>query len=115
MRVKRDAITATAQEIDGEFTVLEGSQARMSWGGVDHSYKALHAKLVQEGAIVPDPDGKSMRFTRNQVFAGPSAAAAIIAGRNANGRIEWKIGDTGISYGDWQTQGIDQPATDNPS
>ena len=32
-----------------------------------------------------------MRFARNQVFASPSAAAAVIVGRTANGRSDWKI------------------------
>jgi hypothetical protein len=31
LHVKRDGITATAREIDGEFTVLEGSGARAAW------------------------------------------------------------------------------------
>jgi hypothetical protein len=110
LHLKKEGITASAQEIDGEFTVLEGSGARAFWGGVDHSYKALHHKLVEEGVMVPDPGGRSMRFARDQVFASPSAAAAIVVGRNANGRNEWKVQDSGITFGDWQTQGIDQLA-----
>ena len=34
---------------------------------------------------VPEP----VRFTHSQVFASPSAAAAIVVGRSANGRNEW--------------------------
>jgi hypothetical protein len=41
LRVKKDEITARAREIDGEFTVLEGSYARAVWAGSQHSYKAL--------------------------------------------------------------------------
>jgi hypothetical protein len=115
LHVKRDGITATAQEIDGEFTVLEGSGARLSWGGPEHSYRALHLRLVQDGVIVPSTDEKSRRFTRSQVFASPSAAAAIVTGRQANGRLEWKIGDTGVTYGEWQSQGIDQAAGETSS
>jgi hypothetical protein len=50
-----------------------------------------------------------MRFTRDQVFASPSAAAAIVVGRAANGRNARKIEGSGVSFGQWQAQGIDQP------
>jgi len=114
LRVKRDGIQATAREIDGEFTVLKGSDARMAWTSVEHAYKVLREKLVQEGVIVPAHEGGTMRFARNQVFASPSAAAAVVLGRTANGRQEWKIQDSGVSYGDWQAQGIDQAVTEGP-
>jgi hypothetical protein len=80
----------------------------MAWIGVEHAYRALHEKLVKEGAIVSSTDGRTMRFFRNQVFASPSAAAAVVVGRTANGRHDWKIKGSGVSYGDWQTQSIDQ-------
>ena len=108
--LKRDGISAAAREIDGEFTVLEGSGARMAWIGVEHTYKVLREKLVREGAIVPSTDGRTMRFVRNQVFASPSAAAAVVVGRPANGRQDWKVQSAGASYGDWQARDIDQAA-----
>jgi hypothetical protein len=49
-----------------------------------------------------------MRFARDQVFASPSAAAAVIIGRQANGRVEWKAEGSGISFGSWEDRGIDQ-------
>jgi Domain of unknown function (DUF4357) len=108
LHLKKEGIVATAKEIDGEFTVLKGSGARVSWTGVEHVYMVLHEKLVQEGVIVPDHDGEGMRFARDQVFASPSAAAAVVVGRTANGRNDWKIRGSGISFGNWQAQGIDQ-------
>jgi len=71
---------------------------------------ALHQKLADEGAIVPEPGGAAMRFVRDQVSASPSAAAAVITGRQANGRVDWKIQGSGISFGSWQDRGIDQVA-----
>ncbi|MGZ4481601.1 MAG: DUF4357 domain-containing protein [Gaiellales bacterium] len=44
------------------------------------------------------------------MFTSPSAAAAVITGRQANGRIEWKAEVSGTSFGSWQDQGIDQAA-----
>lgn len=93
-------------------TALEGSGARMAWTGVEHAYKVLHEKLVREGAIVAGDDGTTLRFARDQVFASPSAASAVVVGRTANGRNEWKIQGSGVSFGDWQAQGSDQAPRD---
>ncbi|WP_256978612.1 GIY-YIG nuclease family protein [Rhodococcus sp. 14-2470-1a] len=109
MALKKSGITATAQEVDGEFTVIEGSSARPKWtGGEGHSYTSLRAKLEQDGTLVPTPDGSAMRFTRNHVFASPSAAAAIVAGRSANGRTEWLIQGARRTYGQWETEGVEE-------
>lgn len=108
MTLRKFGITARAREVDGEFTVLEGSGARLAWTGAEsHSYTGLRAKLEQDGTLVPSSDGSSMRFARNHVFASPSAAAAIVAGRSANGRKEWLIEGRRTSYGEWETEGID--------
>lgn len=109
MTLKKSGITATAQEVDGEFTVLEGSSARFEWAGAEsHSYSSLRAKLEQDGTLVPAADGSTMRFTRNHVFASPSAAAAIVAGRSANGRVEWQVQGTRRTYGQWETEGVEE-------
>lgn len=108
MRLKKDDILAVAQEVDGEFTVLEGSLARLSWIGIEDGYRRLREKLEQDGTLVLSDNGKLMIFARNQVFASPSAASAIVSGRNSNGRVEWKLQSTGMTYGSWQNQGIEQ-------
>ncbi|GFG68923.1 GIY-YIG nuclease family protein [Mycolicibacter senuensis] len=114
VHLKKEGITAHAREIDGEFTVIEGSHARATWVGVGNDgYKALHEKLRQDGTITPNGEGP-LRFTHDQVFASPSAAAAIVLGRSANGRIEWRTQDSGTSYGSWQSQGVDEAAGDQP-
>lgn len=107
MRLKKDGVLATAQEVDGEFTVLEGSLARPSWIGVEDGYRRLRDKLEQDGTLVPTADGTLAVFTRSQVFASPSAAAAIVSGRSSNGRVEWKLQSSGMSYGSWQNQEIE--------
>jgi hypothetical protein len=106
LHLKREGITATAREIDGEFTVLQGSHARQSWVSTPHAYKALHGALVRDEVLVPDPPGSLLRFARDHVFASPSAAAAVVTGRNANGRIEWRIQGSGMNFGEWQLRDI---------
>lgn len=108
LRSKKHGFVATAQEIDGEFIVLEGSTARNSWNGVDDGYKSLREKLEQDGTIEISVSGPVAQFTRNHVFASPSAAAAAVTGRSANGRNEWKIPVSGVSFGSWQNQEIEQ-------
>jgi len=93
-------IRAKAQQIDGEFIVLKGSEAHASWrGSSDHNYRKLHADLVRRGIIIPK--GEFATFTENYAFSSPSAAAAMVTGRAANGRTEWKTADTKVSFGDW--------------
>lgn len=99
---KKAGVRATAREVDGEFTVTEGSQARSTWVAGHHSYRKLREQLEQNGTIALDPSDRSLVFTRNHVFASPSAASACVLGRNSNGRLEWKVKGTTVSYGEWQ-------------
>lgn len=48
----------------------------------------LRESLIEKGIV----DG-NQKFTRDYIFTSPSLAAAVVMGRNANGRIEWKNGD----------------------
>ncbi|MEP9415451.1 GIY-YIG nuclease family protein [Gordonia sp. VNQ95] len=109
MTMKKWGITATAQEVDGEFTVIEGSQARSAWmGAAGHNYIGLRTKLENDGTLVPSPDGATMIFHRDHAFSSPSAAAAVVAGRNANGRLEWKVQGTQTTYGEWESEGLEE-------
>jgi hypothetical protein len=103
---KKEGVLATAKEVDGEFTVLKSSRARLMWTGTSDGYGRLKEKLDLDGTTVLSPDGKDKYFVHDQVFASPSAAASVVFGRATNGRSEWKTRDTGTSYGAWQSEGI---------
>lgn len=105
MEIKRDNITAHAQEVDGEFVVLEGSQARFEWTDHKHNYRTLFKQLCDEGVLVDNGDGYR-RFSTDYAFGSPSPAAAMVAGRAANGRKDWKLEESGQSYGEWQDQQV---------
>ncbi len=105
---KKEGILAHAQEVAGEFTVLEGSQARLTWFGSFDGYERLRAKLETDGTIAASEDGRSMFFTKNQVFASPGAAASVILGRSSSGREDWKLADGRETYGSWQNKRIEQ-------
>jgi hypothetical protein len=74
------------------FVVYEGSLARADLTpSIQEHYKAavrLREGLQEQGILVPVPGG--LRMTRDYLFGSPSTAAAVLLGRTANGRIEWK-------------------------
>lgn len=111
---KNRSVKAFAQEIDGEFFVLKHSSASDQWTSTAHSYENLYNRIVSEG-VLPQRENGLRVFTQDYPFASPSAAAAVVLGRNANGRIEWKVKDSeGITYGAWQDQQLEalKPAPD---
>lgn len=106
LRTKKDGVVASAREVDGEFTVLAHSRARVRWGPTPHGYQQLHGQLVDDGTLPLSAGGEWREFAHDTVFASPSAAAAVVLGRASNGRQDWRISDTGVSYGEWQTTGV---------
>lgn len=97
----KSGVQAEAVEEDGEFVVLEGSEALTGTGYVQQSYGGLKQKLVEDGVLASTIEGK-LRFARAFAFSSPSAAAAVILDRNSNGRTEWKVKDSKQTYHDWQ-------------
>lgn len=110
MRLKKLNIVAQAREIDGEFVVLAGSHAHTGWSGVDHGYGRLKNELEAKGTIEPAVDGKTSVFSEDQVFASPSAAAAVVAGNPMNGRLVWKLPGSEVAYGEWQDTKLEESA-----
>jgi hypothetical protein len=50
----------------------------------------LRQNLIERGVL--QQEGNHYRFTQDYAFSSPSTAAAVVLGRSANGRIEWKDG-----------------------
>ena len=108
---RKHGLSAEAAEIDGEFIVRAGSQARSQWTGEKgHSYESLHNQLVTQKVLVPATDG-NFRFARDYAFRKPSAAAAVIQGRAANGRNDWRVKGTQKTYAQWQEEQLAQVPT----
>ena len=104
--VAKHGLVATAREIDGEFTVMAGSLFRARWTGTIHpGYQRMHQLFLEDGTIEVIDEVKG-RLTRDVVFSSPSAAAAVMAGRAANGRTAWVIRPTGMTFGEWQNRGV---------
>ena len=114
----KSGVKATAVEEDGEFIVLEGSEALTEMGFVQKSYGGLKEKLIADGVLVPQdvPEGAGagrLRFAKPWSFSSPSAAAAVVLDRNSNGRLEWKVTGASQTYHDWQqAQALRQEAVE---
>lgn len=114
LEVPRHGIRATGQEIDGEFYVFKGSFARSTWVGTERGYQSLYNQLCEDGVLVEGSNGARV-FNEDQSFNSPSAAAAVVSGRSANGRISWKVEGSGITYGEWQDRQVSATATSGES
>jgi len=86
------ASEANAQGLFTEegFVVLKGSSGRLETVPTfqKHGYHRVREQLLLQGVIVTT-EGR-IRFEKDHLFASPSAAAACVTGRTANGLIEWK-------------------------
>lgn len=101
----KSGVNAQAVEEDGEFIVLEGSQALKDQGYVMQSYASLKQSLISTGVLIPAVDGR-FTFAKPYSFSSPSAAAAVVLDRNSNGRTEWKVKGSKQNYHDWQQMRI---------
>jgi len=113
LRASKFGVDARAQQVDGEFTMLEGSVIVPNWHGVGKakstvklyaSFRAQHEQLIADGAIVVD--AARGRVARNIPFTSPSTAGAVALGRSCNGRREW-ISPDGATFGDWESRGVE--------
>jgi hypothetical protein len=94
---------ARARETEDGFVVLAGSTAKAATSATFQAgYRALRDRLLTDGSLLPSASAELLVFASDVVFASPSAAAAVVAGRSASGPIEWKIAETGQTYRDWR-------------
>ena len=105
----KHSVMATAELRDGEMVVLAGSVARARWPrshGQNKGYQQLHSDLIDLEML--KVSGDHAVFATDFAFSSPSAAAAILNGRAANGRTEWKLKGTNKTYADWEAEQIEK-------
>lgn len=85
-------ISATGFESNQGFVVKVGSMAHFETVPSMKEYLRgiydLRIELIANGVLVQDSGAYT--FSQDYAFTSPSTAAAVVLGRNANGRIEWK-------------------------
>jgi len=90
--INTKGVKAKGYESTSGFVVCEGSQAVLkavpSMKTHVRGMYDIREKLISTGVL--SPADKYYRFTQDYSFSSPSTAAAIVMGRSANGRVEWK-------------------------
>lgn len=87
----REGLLASAVQVGDETIVRAGSLARKDPDYAMNQYSGLRDQLIADGSLLPSADQATLTFTRDVPFSSPSAAAAVIYGRNANGRTAWRV------------------------
>jgi Domain of unknown function (DUF4357) len=92
MTCKGKGVAATGYEASQGFVVKVGSQAvAESVPSMQQHVRGMYdlrQELIANGVLALE--GMGYRFSQDYPFSSPSTAAAVILGRSANGRIEWK-------------------------
>jgi hypothetical protein len=84
----------------GEIIVTSGSKARLrTTPTIPNGTVAMRQMLQDRGVLKPMQ--AHLVFETEYTFSSPSAAAAVVTGASANGRIVWKLPD-GRTYADWE-------------
>lgn len=85
-------VTASGYEATQGFVVRSGSQAvGESVPSMQQHVRGmfdLRQELIGNGVL--QREGDHFLYAQDYVFSSPSTAAAVVLGRSANGRIEWK-------------------------
>lgn len=90
---------AIAKEVNGDFIVLTGSQAKKGEArSLRQTQLIVRERLRQEHILVEDNQNNFLLFTRDISFSSPSAVASIVTRAQANGHILWKVEATGQTY-----------------
>jgi hypothetical protein len=106
----KSGVKATAVIQDGEFYVMPGSQARKDTGHTGaHSYSELKRQLIERNVLSAGPEQEFYEFVAPWSFASPSAAAAVVLDRSSNGRTEWKLVGSKLTYAEWQEKNATAP------
>ena len=93
---KGKGLVATGYEASQGFVVKAGSQAVAdtvpSMQQHVRGFYEMRRELIANGVLVLAGAGEHVVYTfvQDYVFSAPSSAAAVVLGRSANGRIEWK-------------------------
>lgn len=83
---------AKGQMTNEGFVVLKDSEIATSLtNSFPKNWISLRQGLIDDGIVIPI--NNKFIFKEDYLFSSPSAAAAVVMGRSANGLTEWKLND----------------------
>ena len=92
---------ATGEPTSDGFVVYKGSKAaKDTTNSMNFNLIKLREKLIADAIFIDKVE--FLEFSEDFLFSSPSAAAAIVMGRSANGLTEWKL-ITGKTLKDFET------------
>lgn len=91
---------ATAQEVAGQFFLLEKSKARKTETKAWTAFRGQRQQLVKDNKLRDSDDPALYVASEDIPCNSPSAAASFVAARNVNGRKAWKTQE-GQTYQQW--------------
>jgi len=95
---------AKGQPTQEGFIVYKDSQmASETVPSIPKWIENIRTQLIEDKVVINE--NGNLKFTHNHLFNSPSASAAVIMGRSANGLKEWKNKD-GISLGEVESSEI---------
>jgi hypothetical protein len=100
-RIKGPEAEGQGFESEEGFVVKSGAVIRKAEVNTTPAFVVeLRKQLVESGVI--STEANKWVLSQDYAFSSPSTAAAVVLGRNANGRIEWKD-DSGKTLKDFQS------------
>ena len=80
---------AVGKRVSDGFVVFKDSEIAIDTvPSYPKGFNTLRDELIESGLITQSED--KMKFSSDYLFSSPSAGAAVVMGRNANGLMEWK-------------------------
>lgn len=101
-RPSKGGVLAEAIYKDSDFVVLKGAVARDDNPDATNHYRQLRQSLIENGKLTRSVGGSEYTLTDDVSFKSPSAAAAVLLDRNANGRSEWRLKSGEMSLKEYQ-------------
>jgi len=89
LTIKRGGVDATGRDTPQGFYVMRGSTGRVELVASAQRWNVSAREKLSADGILREENGV-LRMSQDYPFDSPSAAAAVLLGRNANGRLEWK-------------------------
>ena len=104
--VRTKGVVAEGYQSGGKLVVKAKSQViKDNAPSISRGFSGLRISLIEQGVLTEQD--KYFVFEQDYAFESPSTAAAVIMGRNANGRTEWKNAE-GVTLKQLQEELMDQ-------